>query len=142
MNPTLAELLALETAIFPDAWSEKSLSTVLDDEKYLVLVERAENGVALGYLIGQAVAGEVELMRLGVVLERRGQGIGGILLERALRFWRDCGESRIFLEVRESNAAARRLYESRGFLEIARRKNYYENGEDALVLRLELEKAT
>jgi ribosomal-protein-alanine N-acetyltransferase len=134
----LAELVALETAIFPDAWSEKTLAEALGDEKYLILVERYENGAAKGYFIGWIVGEEAEIGRIGVAAAWRGQGIGGVLLDQALRFWHSWGATKVFLEVRESNEIARRLYASRGFLEIARRKNYYEDGEAALVFRLEL----
>jgi ribosomal-protein-alanine N-acetyltransferase len=52
---------------------------------------------------------------------------------------RAAGAAAMFLEVAESNAAARALYGGLGFAPVGRRPRYYENGEDALVLRRALD---
>jgi len=69
----------------------------------------------------------------------RRQGIGASLLDAALAEGRRRGAQNMYLEVRESNSAARRLYASRGFEELGRRRGYYKRPvEDAIVLRLEM----
>jgi ribosomal-protein-alanine N-acetyltransferase len=66
----------------------------------------------------------------------RGQGVGGRLLDATIGELERRGATSTFLEVRESNAAARALYASRGFDSVGRRRNYYRRPvEDALVLR-------
>lgn len=131
-------LVYLEQVCFPDPWSERVLSEALRHENYLILLERDAEGAPLGYLIGWRVGDEAELARIGVVAEARRQGYARILLNNAVAKWQQQGVSRVFLEVRESNAPARSLYESRGFKPIGKRTKYYADGTDALVLSLDL----
>jgi [ribosomal protein S18]-alanine N-acetyltransferase len=71
-----------------------------------------------------------------VAPEVRGQGVGARLLDDALAAARRNGATAAYLEVRDSNAAARALYASRGFEQVGRRRNYYRKPvEDALVMR-------
>jgi ribosomal-protein-alanine N-acetyltransferase len=126
----------LETACFSESWSGKALLSLLENSAYLVLLERDVRGDARAYLIGWQVGEEAELARLGVAPVARGQGIGAALVEYALPIWRTAGVQSVFLEVRESNQIARRLYASRGFAEVGLRAGYYADGENALVLRL------
>lgn len=138
MNPIIARDLAdlgrLERACFPDFWGEAALRQVLSDPKYLVIIARDEAGAPLGYLIGWHLEGEAELARLGVILQARGRGLGRDLLRQALGSWRERGAERVFLEVRASNGAARRLYEQCGFATVGKRPRYYEDGEDAIIM--------
>jgi ribosomal-protein-alanine N-acetyltransferase len=82
---------------------------------------------------------EGEIADIAVAPDARGQGIGGVLLDRATLGLHQAGVRTLYLEVRESNHAARRLYESRQFGQVGRRKGYYQHpAEDALVLRRDL----
>jgi len=79
---------------------------------------------------------EAEIANLAVSDDARRGGIGARLLDHAIEAARDRKSRVVFLEVRESNAAARALYSSRGFEVAARRSKYYRKPvEDALVLR-------
>jgi [ribosomal protein S18]-alanine N-acetyltransferase len=79
---------------------------------------------------------EGELANLAVAPDLRGQGIAGALLDAMLSDASRRGITQVYLEVRESNTAARHLYAARGFGEIGRRKSYYRSPtEDALILR-------
>jgi [ribosomal protein S18]-alanine N-acetyltransferase len=104
----------------------------------LALVVEEETGIA-GFLIARAIDSEWEIENIVVAAPalRRGLGIGlvGELLRRA----RLRGAKAIFLEVRESNRAARALYEKSGFAVAGDRKGYYKNpDENAVVYRLDL----
>ncbi len=102
------------------------------------------NGRVVGFLAGRAVAGdgEAELENMAVAAGERKHGIGAALLREFLEWCAAGGHGRVHLEVRESNAAARRLYARHGFVVAGRRKNYYkgleaENGaEDAVTMVL------
>jgi ribosomal-protein-alanine N-acetyltransferase len=94
-----------------------------------------------GFLVancGVHVAGappEWELENIAVSSLSRRHGIGRQLLEAMRMAAEEAGASRILLEVRESNVAARKLYEASGFHLLSRRTGYYEGpAEDALVL--------
>jgi ribosomal-protein-alanine N-acetyltransferase len=82
------------------------------------------------------VVDESEIANLAVTDDARRAGVGARLLDHALEAAQQRGCRVVFLEVRESNAAARGLYASRGFEVAGRRSKYYRKPiEDALVLR-------
>jgi ribosomal-protein-alanine N-acetyltransferase len=82
---------------------------------------------------------EGEIANLAVAPDWRGRGIGALLLVTAITAARSRDATALYLEVRDSNDAARALYAAHGFLEVGRRRRYYRKPvEDALVLRLVL----
>lgn len=85
----------------------------------------------VAFAIFQLVAGEAEIIYIAVREEFRRQGIGGKMLEYFIENFKP--ES-IFLEVRESNINAQKMYEKYNFKNIGIRKGYYEGGEDALLM--------
>jgi ribosomal-protein-alanine N-acetyltransferase len=95
---------------------------------------QSENNQWLSIALGRALGADVELFYIYVSPKVRRRGLADQLLtefcELALR---DYFCDRVMLEVRPSNLAAQRLYERHGFEKIARRKRYYQNGEDALI---------
>ena len=90
------------------------------------------------YLGGQMIFDEAHSFTLGVHPDYRREGRGEKLLLHFLRQAGPCGVVRVTLEVRESNAAASRLYEKWGFRPVGRRRRYYpDNQEDAIVMWIE-----
>jgi ribosomal-protein-alanine N-acetyltransferase len=90
----------------------------------------------LGYVVAWFAAGQGEIANLAVDPDVRGRGLGSALLDAALEEARRQHTEEVFLEVRDSNARARQLYESRGFVEVGRRRKYYRRPvEDAVILR-------
>ena len=95
----------------------------------------------VGFLIAGHVAAEWELENIVVPEEARGKGIGTLLMQTFLRHAIHLKSESVFLEVRESNLAARGLYKKVGFKETSRRKSYYTNPlEDAIVYSRDLRK--
>jgi ribosomal-protein-alanine N-acetyltransferase len=79
------------------------------------------------------------VLNLAVAPELRRQGIGRMLLRAGLAAFAARGAEEVFLEVRQSNAAAQQLYQELGFQAVGLRRGYYRNPrESALVLRLGL----
>ena len=80
---------------------------------------------------------EAEILRIAVDPDKRRRHIGSELLEEMLDYGDNEGYISFFLEVRQSNAAARGLYEESGFELIGRRVDYYKDPvEDALIMEL------
>ncbi len=127
-------LHAIEIQAHRNPWSKAIFERTLVSNK--VIYTLSDNGQIIAYLVGSIVVGEAELLNLTVVPSHQKKGLGNYLLTH----WLQQIESKVeqvFLEVRESNAAAIRLYESQGFDIIDRRINYYpsDNGqEDALIM--------
>ncbi|HBY62444.1 MAG TPA: hypothetical protein DEH78_21690 [Solibacterales bacterium] len=101
--------------------------------QYECLVAVDEGAVA-GFLVSRQTApGEREILNLAVGARFRRRGIAGRLLESQLN-----GTDSVFLEVRESNTAARALYEKYGFTVAGTRRNYYDDPpESAIVMRFQ-----
>lgn len=97
-------------------------------------------GRVLGFLVARHIAFEWELENIVVDPGVRRNGLGTRLLQGLLAEARQTNSDRIFLEVRESNAAARTMYEKAGFRQTGRRKLYYADPlEDAILYRCELD---
>lgn len=131
----VAAITKLEAVAFSDPWSSASFVSVLAEPAAYMAVARAE-GDLVGYVVAWFAADEGEIANLAVREPTRRRGIGAALLDGALAEGLRRGARTMYLEVRESNEAAKRLYASRGFEEIGRRKRYYRRpAEDAVVLR-------
>lgn len=141
----LAAMLDIERESFSDPWSEDSMVTALSLERMLVMVadEPAEGGDGAaklaGYVVALVIGPDAEIADLAVASGRRRRGVGRALLERVFGELAELGVRTLYLEVRESNHAARTLYESSGFRSLGRRREYYRHPvEDALLLRREI----
>lgn len=132
----VAEVVRIERESFSDPWSAADFVSLMSMPHAIFLVAVDASGTVAGYVMAMVVADESEILNIAVDPARRGGAIGGMLLDAALTAGESQGVVSTFLEVRESNEPAIRLYRSRGFEEISRRKKYYRSpAEDALVLR-------
>ena len=126
----MAALAALHAAAFSPGWSADEIAA-------LDAVALIEDGA--GLILVRTIAGEAEILTVGVRAELRGAGVGRRLLEAALESARADGAESVFLEVAEDNPNARRLDAGRGFEEVGRRPACYPRpgagAVDALVLR-------
>lgn len=137
-----AALADLHVQSFPDAWSADTLAVLIARpyvKAFGVLVN--PDAQLRGFILIQVIADEAEVLTFCVAPGFRGRKLGAALLSAAAACAGDLGATRLFLEVSESNPAARRLYEQQGFVEIGRRAAYYREqgqahaGADALVMR-------
>lgn len=142
----LPALLRIERASFSDPWTEDAFSTAISLDRMRVLVADSPTGEGkdgarglAGYVVALVIGPEAEIADLAVAPGRRRQGIGGALLRRAIEELVKDGVRTFYLEVRESNSAARTLYEANGFRPVGRRRGYYRQPvEDALLLRRDI----
>jgi len=134
-------IIALEQSAASAAhWSEESYRHIFDHggPPRIALVRQESDGVLAGFVIARVTGGDCELENIVVPNSAQRQGIGSALLQALRAAAREQGVTRILLEVRESNAPARALYEKCGFKVTARRTFYYANPiEDALIYTLQ-----
>jgi ribosomal-protein-alanine acetyltransferase len=122
-------------------WTEADYTRIFDapelstDWRRIALVLE-EQGKVQGFLVAQTVGGEWELENVAIAPDARRRGLGTRLVGELLDLARGQGATAVFLEVRESNHAARALYEKWAFVEAGRRTRYYRApDEDALVFK-------
>ena len=130
-------MMALERrAVTAAHWSEsdyRRLFPPFGDRLALVLEEEE---LVEGFIVARGVGTEWEIENIAVAGPARRRGLGAHLLVELLDQARAAGARNIFLEVRESNRAARALYEKWAFVESGRRKCYYHQpDEDAILYR-------
>jgi ribosomal-protein-alanine N-acetyltransferase len=149
-------VMNLERSSTAAHWSEQQYQQLfqpgVDGPERLVLIAEAslsdpsvpgESNTAdariLGFLVAHHIAPEWELENIVVTQSARRNGLGKRLFDALLTRAKETNSDSIFLEVRESNAPARALYESTGFEQTGRRKSYYATPqEDAILYRLPL----
>ena len=129
--PEIPEIAALEREIFPDAWSLKSLEETWKQKNAAIFVAKTKEGMA-GYLIFYYVLEEGEIARIATAHSVRRQP--SQMFRKLLDFCREQKITRIMLEVRENNEAARQFYGKCGFTKDGIRRNYYENPKENAVL--------
>ncbi len=121
-------------------WSREQFERVFsgNSPRRVALVVEEAVGVQ-GFLVAKEVAGEWEIENIAIAGAARRRGLGTRLLGAFLDDAHAQGASAVFLEVRESNQAARLLYEKWAFVESGRRPSYYtQPQEDAIVYRLSI----
>jgi ribosomal-protein-alanine N-acetyltransferase len=95
----------------------------------------------VGYVLFWLLPDEIDVHNLAVHREFRRRGIGRLLLQQVVIEAGRRSSKRVTLEVRQSNVAAQKLYESLGFTATGVRRGYYsDNGEDALAMALEVKR--
>lgn len=134
----LAEVVAIERASFANPWTGPLFLQELGVAFSRTTVACRPSGPLAGYVCRWVVADEVHVLNVAVDPCWRGRGLGALLLRTVLEEAESSEAQAVTLEVRRSNLAGRRLYESFGFEEVGSRPNYYGRGEDALILRLAL----
>ncbi len=132
MVSRLAQLEA-ESTSWP--WTQSQLQSSLDQGHSCYRF--VSDGKPVGYCVLRVSVGVLEILNLVIFRDSQGYGYGRRLLLRIIRLATEQGTPEIWLEVRESNAAARSLYQSLEFVEGTRRRNYYSNNEDGSTLERE-----
>lgn len=127
-----------EARIFADASSAGAIDALFDMGAIGVLAEK--DGEICGYAYCADALGEAELLRIAVMPELRGEGLGAAILKEMHIALKENGISRVLLEVRESNLPARTLYKSFGYREDGKRRNFYSNPrEDAVLMSKDID---
>jgi [ribosomal protein S18]-alanine N-acetyltransferase len=131
----------IHSASFHRGWGEAEFEGMLTERN--TLVHRLRMGrKTIGFSVSRMAADEAEILSIAVAETYRGRGLSQGLLLTHLGHLAGRGVRRVFLEVEENNAPARRLYERTGFAVVGRRERYYQQsgGEplNALLMRRDL----
>lgn len=136
----LDQVALLEEQCFSVPWSKAVFQVSLQEPHHRFLVAE-EDGAILGYAGCYIILDEADVTNIAVSEKIRRLGVGRTLLQALKNVVRDAGAETLFLEVRESNDPAIRLYTSEGFTQVGRRKDYYEDPrEDALLYAFSLKR--
>jgi [ribosomal protein S18]-alanine N-acetyltransferase len=134
-------LSLLHCACFPeDPWNSSALAEIMNLAGFFGRIAWLDDMPA-GFVLALDLRKECEILSLGVLRERRREGIGSTLLDSVCSEGRVRGAECIVLEVAADNSAALALYTGRGFMPVGHRRNYYRQASrriDALVLQLAL----
>ena len=115
-------------------WSLKDYQEFWSERNTLIFLAGGAT-CPVGFVCGRSVACEAEILRLAVIEEYRRRGVGHRLVQQFLVRVKKNGCRSVYLDVRESNCAAVRLYASCGFRVVGRREGYYRDPiEDALMM--------
>ena len=135
----LQHVMAIEKEAFPDPWHESFFKRELTKKRknaYLYVAKLHKK--VIGFIVFYIFNGEGHIHNFAVDTGYRRRGIGKYLLESALQIIEKNGVDEVFLEVSVKNTAALELYKKYHFQVFGVRKRYYSNGDDAYVLRKEM----
>ena len=141
-SATLADapaMLAIEQAATSHPWTLKLFESCFG-ERYFNFVLEQQNQIC-GFYIGEYIAGEASLFDICIAPSAQGKGFGRLLLEHFITEADNREAFECWLEVRESNVKAIKLYQSTGFHQTGKRPNYYPTAtghEDAILMGLPL----
>jgi ribosomal-protein-alanine N-acetyltransferase len=140
MSPDdLPEVLAIEYGLYPFPWTRGNFLDSLASN-YETWIARDMSRRVAGYFLMMTVVDEMHLLNITVRRDLQHQGVGRLLLNKALGLAREKKLGSILLEVRPSNLRAIEIYRQYGFSQIGIRKSYYpaaDNArEDAIVMRM------
>lgn len=136
------QVAAIHERIFDTPWSAIALKNMFapnSTNKASLILHDCE---IIGFVIYSLVLDEAEIISIGIDPNFQKQGHARRLLAYEINLLKNLRIKKLFLEVSQHNIAARKLYESLGFVPIAKRKKYYKQADgafaDALVLSLNL----
>jgi ribosomal-protein-alanine N-acetyltransferase len=134
----LAQILAIEAKSYPAPWTSGQFTAELTTprSKFLVLTDDETDELILGYIIYWVQVEGVSLLNVTVHPDWRGLGSATRMLRAMINETVRDEIPKAILEVRVSNGAAIRLYEKVGFVKTHERKNFYHDGETAIVMEL------
>jgi ribosomal-protein-alanine N-acetyltransferase len=142
----LLEVFRIEQQSFPQPWPFAAFERFLEQPGFLVACETPvsadgaspNTGEVVGYVVSDTIPNHGRplghVKDLAVRPDARGEGIGSLLLERAVGVMASVDAASVKLEVRETNDPAIGLYRSHGFVHRRTVPRYYDDGEAALIM--------
>ena len=135
----IEEISRCEEACFAKPYSLKDIRELYESAHTRGFIARAD-GAFVGYASLMSVCEDGDILRVAVYPAWRRKGFARALMTALVAYAKEKDLEQIFLDVRVSNEAAIALYEGFAFEKIGVRKKYYENGEDAYMMRCRIQK--
>lgn len=129
------EISLIESRIHRNPWSQEQIKESFQNKNNLVIGVFNQDEL-IGYCFILIAQTEAEILNIAIDINFQRKGLGEILLKECFERLKSQQAKNLFLEVRESNHAAKNLYSKMGFKTIGIRKNYYSDNEDASMMQL------
>ena len=128
----LNEIYNIEKKVFNDYWSLDLIKSEIIEKKYSrVTVLELEKKI-IGYIFQRKIYDENHIINLAIDIPYQHKGYGKFLLMKILE--KDSNDTNVFLEVKEANLPAVKLYIDLGFEEVDRKERYYSDGSNAIFM--------
>ncbi len=124
----------IEDLSYKSPWSSTMFLTEITNNKFAHLFVLEDKNKVIGYSGVWIISDSATITKVTVAKKYQGQGLGDKLLQDLIKRAQDANCQYISLEVRVSNARAYQLYKKYGFEQVAIRKKYYSDGEDAFAM--------
>lgn len=132
------DVMNIERHSYAYPWSERFFLQEMSAQCARALIAQLHERI-VGYILFWTLPDEVDIHNIAVHPDFRRRGVGRQLLGKAIETAQKRASLRVTLEVRKSNFAAQKLYESQGFVATGMRHGYYsDDGEDAITMALQL----
>lgn len=134
MEPAdIIQVLAIQDELGFQHWTAEQFRAELEQRYTLAFVQK--NGIMIeGFAIWHLLGDEAELCSVAVARLQQNRGIGSSMMRSMHEILRKAGAERFFLEVRAGNVPAQALYLKLGYAVVGKRRKYYSDGEDAVLM--------
>ncbi len=128
----LNEIYNIEKKVFNDYWSLDLIKSEIIEEKYSRVTVLELKKKIIGYIFQRKIYDENHIINLAIDIPYQHRGYGKFLLMKILE--KDDNDTNVFLEVKEANLPAVKLYIDLGFEEVDRKEGYYSDGSNAIFM--------
>ena len=128
----LNEIYNIEKKVFNDYWSLDLIKSEIIEKKYSRVTVLELNKKIIGYIFQRKIYDENHIINLAIDIPYQHRGYGKFLLMKILE--KDDNDTNVFLEVKEANLPAVKLYIDLGFEEVDRKEGYYSDGSNAIFM--------
>ena len=126
------EIFKIEKRVFKNYWSFKSIKLEFTESKFSQISLLEVDSKIIGYIFQRVMPGQSHIINMAIDLPYQHKGYGKFLLKKTLE--KDSKDTNVFLEVKEANFPAIKLYTDLGFEEIHKKDRYYSDGSNAIFM--------
>ena len=128
----LNKIYNIEKKVFNDYWSLDLIKSEIIEKKYSRVTVLELKKKIVGYIFQRKIYDENHIINLAIDIPYQHRGYGKFLLMKILE--KDSNDTNVFLEVKEANLPAVKLYIDLGFEEVERKERYYSDGSNAIFM--------